>query len=235
MNPQSVAVRVAYAQFWIRDAWLSRGDGPASGIPEATWKAYRWRLNRARTYLDQVTSGDDPHLYYMRVEVAKWLCDKATIEMNFEAGTKRFPNYFHYYSQRASLMQESWYGRPGELQAYAQSLRAKPGGDNGLIAYSYVTWEMVKFIGGKKAMQEGFLQWPSIRDSYAARAKHYGLRNRDWNILCSLAVTAGDRPTARIALAQIGTDWSSNAWRDQKEFNKWAEWIQSGEPQPSKK
>ncbi|WP_431476821.1 hypothetical protein [Massilia eburnea] len=233
-KPESVAVRLALAEFWTIDAWNTRGEKAASDIPESVWKAFRWRMNQARLFLDQVKSRDDPHFYYLQIDIAKGLDDKAAIDANFEAGRKRFPNYFHYYSQRASLLQEKWFGDPGELQSYVRSLAVKPGGDDGLIAYSYVTWEMMKYMGGKRAMQEVGLQWPAIKAGYAAREKRYGLRNRDWNVLCVMAVTAGDRPAAKTALAQIGTNWTSAAWGNQKEFNKWVDWIQSGDPQPSK-
>lgn len=234
-NPGSVAARVALAEFWTADAWLTRGEKAASEIPEPVWKAFRWRMNQARKFLDQVKTRDDPHYYFMRIDTAQGLGDKAAIDANFEAGSKRFPNYFHYYSQRANLLQEKWFGDPGELQAYVQSLLAKPGGDNGLVAYSYVTWEMMKYMGGKKAMQEAGLQWPSIKAGYAAREKRYGLRNRDWNVLCAMAVTAGDRPAASVALAQIGQEWTGAAWGTQQEFNKWVEWIQRGDTHPSRK
>ena len=69
---------------------------------------------------------------------------RPVLDQLYASAIKAYPTYFHYYSQRVNLLQERWYGQPGELQTYSASLMQSPGGDAGLVAYSYVAYGLMQ-------------------------------------------------------------------------------------------
>lgn len=144
---------------------------------------------------------------------------------SFYAAVKAYPYYFHYYSQRANLLQERWYGRPGELKSYAASVLVSPGGDAGLVAYSYISFNLMRSNERLTLLQETGLSWPTVKSAYAKRRELYGLRNLDWNALCNLALAAIDRDTAKVALAQIHGKWDPDVWGEEKCFDDAVSWT----------
>jgi len=224
--PSSVSARIALGEFWSNDAWVTRGYAYSRDIPETTWKAFQWRMNQARTYLDAVKATDDPHFYFVRIDVAKGMGERALMDSLYASGQKRFPSYYHYYSQRALLLQPKWFGAPGAVAQYVKSLHAQPGGVDGQVAYSFASASLLGVYGSRDVLKDTGLNWPLVKEAYAVRQKRYGLRNKDWNTLCNLALAAADRPAAKEALTQFGTEWDPAVWRDRKYFDSAVEWIQ---------
>jgi hypothetical protein len=69
------------------------------------------------------------------------------------------------------------------------------------------------------------LSWPLIQSGYAARERLYGLRNRDWNALCNLALADIDRDAGKQALAHIGDNWDPVVWKERTYFDDAVGWI----------
>jgi hypothetical protein len=213
---------------WLRDAWIIRGDAYASKVPASAWTSFHERVDKANAYLLGAAATDDPHLPYLKIDNAKAQgSPRSRIDSLYDSAIQRFPTYFHYYSQRAVILQVRWLGKDGELSSYAQSLLARPGGDPGLVAYSYVANVLMDFYERSSLLNETDLRWPSIKAAYSTRLKLYGLRNRDWNALCNLSLAAGDRATAAEALSHIGTNWDPIVWKEKKYFDAAVAWIRT--------
>ena len=130
-----------------------------------------------------------------------------------DAATKSFPRYFHFYADRAELLQQ-WLGDAGELENYTQSLLDNPAGEDGQIAYTYAASRLSFQYSREDIFAKTGLVWSQVKNAYATRQKLYGLNNHDWNVFLELAVSGNDKPAAIEALSHIGNDWDKAVWRD---------------------
>jgi hypothetical protein len=225
-KPQSLSAHIALAQLWLNYAWTSRGDGFADKVSTEQWRALASGLEKAASYCKTLNDRSDPHAYFVLMDIARGQENpRPVLDELYAAAIQLYPTYFHYYSQRANNLQERWYGRQGELQTYAESLLHSPGGDAGLVAYSYVAFNLMQFNDRSTLYESTGLTWPLVRSAYSAREQRYGLRNRDWNALCNLAVAALDRPAAKQALSRIGDNWDVAVWKERKYFDITVAWI----------
>jgi hypothetical protein len=124
----------------------------------------------------------------------------------FAAATRAFPKHFEYYTDRAGDLMTIWYGQPGELAQFSQSLLQNPGGDDGEIAYAFIAEMYTEIPGGPYG--EPALSWPEIRKAYAVRERHFGPTIDDWNALLACAMLAGDSQGAADIVRHIETHWN---------------------------
>jgi len=186
--------------------------------------------SRARLALATVDDRKDPQIYLLLMEIAEG--DTASsgdarseLDALYSAAIAAYPSYFHYYSRRVNDLQERWYGRPGEAKAYVQSLLKNPGGDSGLVAYSYAANNLMQLNQRETLLRVTGLSWPTIKLAYATRERLYGMRNRDWNALCNLALAGEDRDAAKLALRHIGDNWDPAVWQERRYFDAAVAWI----------
>ena len=145
----------------------------------------------------------------------------------YKAAVQSYPAYFHYYSQRANILQERWFGRKGELGEYVQSVLRVPGGEDGQIAYSYIAFNLMQIYWSNELYPKTGLSWSQAKAAYTIREKRYGLRNKDWNALCKLAIAGLDLQAAKGALQHIGGNWDSQVWKEKQDFDAAVAWIRA--------
>jgi hypothetical protein len=224
-RPKARQAKVALAQFWIAVAAQIRGDSFTDKVPPEVWTRHQYAVSQARALLGGV-SDEDPHVYFARIDLSRASDDvRAQMDAAYAVAIERFPTYFHFYSQRATYLQERWYGKRGELAQFLQSLSTKPGGEAGLIGYSYAAGALMSLYPRQTLLKDTGLSWNAIKAGYAARERKYGLRKRDWNALLNLAPTGLDRATARQALEHIGSDWDPTVWQQKKYFDDVVAWA----------
>jgi Domain of unknown function (DUF4034) len=225
-SPKSIAAHIALAQLWTNGGWAIRGDGYADAVTDQQWQSLATALANAKGVLGDIDGRNDPHMYYILAEIARGQPNsRPLLDRLYAAAVKAYPGYFHYYSQRANLLQERWYGQPGELKSYAASVLTSPGGDAGLVAYSYISFTLMRSNERLTLLKTTGLSWPIVKSAYAKRGELYGLRNRDWNALCNLALAAIDRDTAKSALAKIQGRWDPDVWVEEKYFREAVSWT----------
>jgi Domain of unknown function (DUF4034) len=232
-RPGSVAAAIALANFWSNAGWSTRGDGYADAVGIWQWWELAADLRKAAASLNGIDASADPHSYFVRMEIARGGPNsrrggsntRATLDALYAEAVRRFPNYYHFYSERSFLLQERWFGRAGELRTFSASLLQFPGGDAGLVAYSYVTYNLMRYYARPTLLQTTGLSWQTVKRAYATRERLYGLRNRDWNTLLNLSLAAIDRDSASIALYKIGTHWDPVVWKDRKYFDDAVAWT----------
>jgi hypothetical protein len=123
------------------------------------------------------------------------------------AAIRDYPTHYEFYAKLANMLQEKWFGAPGELKAYAESLLTSPGGDMGLIAYSYVAGILrsANLQDASRVLKNDLLSWPSVKAGYLARDKRYGLSQADWNDLVNYTWAAPDDAFAATLLPRLKT------------------------------
>lgn len=225
-RPKSVAARIAVAEHWSIFAWTERGGSYSNSVGPEQWEKFREGLRLQSAALDGVPTDIDPHVRYLQISAAQGESSRKLVDTLYSLAVAVHPAYFHYYSQRADLLQSKWFGKPGELTAYIESVLQTPGGNNGLVAYSYIASMLLRTISsGDLFKPEVGFDWPTLKNAYKVRENQYGLRNRDWNALLNLAVAARDRGSALDALDRIGNDWNSAVWSERRYFEQAAAWA----------
>jgi hypothetical protein len=227
-RPDSLAARLLLADNWIKYAWVARGTSYAAQVTPAQWELVRQRLDRAQSHLATIDPKSDAHAYEVLTKLAQFsFKPRIGIDALYNTAIERFPTYFPLYAQHAELMQQKWFGRPGEPAAYINSFQAAPGGEDGKIAYSYAAYRLMQEFATSDFFSQTGLTWPQIRAAYAARDKRYGLRDQDWNALARIAIWVPDKDAARDALAHIDGRWDQAVWRTKEYFDRAAAWIQA--------
>lgn len=225
-NSKSTAAHLARAQLWLSHAWDVRGDGHADTVTDGQWKLFEEALREVDQSLQGVDPQDDPHAYFVLMSMTQGQkSPRPRMDELYRAAVMRFPTYYHYYPQRALSLLPRWYGEKGEINDYVKSLVRVPGGDDGLIAYSYVAAKLVHFHWRDKLYAETGLSWPLAQASFYAREKRYGLRIKDWNVLCELAIAGRDQQAAKEALQHIGDQWDPDLWKEKQYFDSAVKWI----------
>jgi hypothetical protein len=196
---------VGLIRFWFEAAWAGRGCGFANQVTRDQWKLFTERLNIAAGYARQIDPDADPEVGYLLLLMARdFNLPRAQLDAVFNGARRRFPTFFSYYREYASMMLPKWSGRPEALPGYVRSLLRDPGGEAGEVAYAIVADRLVREMETAQihAGQSG-LDWDTVRRAYATRDRLYGTGPRQWTALCYLATLAGDRDAAREAFRHV--------------------------------
>jgi len=227
-KPQSIAAHIVMARMLTNYAWRARGHGYSNTVTEDQERNYEDRLAQAAAIIKGLNLKDDPQIYGIYTTIARASSNpRPKLDSIYAEVTKQYPRWFISYSNRADILQEKWFGQPGELAIYTQSLLSIPGGETGKIAYSYVADRLVGQYRWQELYTVTGLTWSSVKEAYAIREKKYGMNNNNWNILLSLAVAGGDMPAAKMAIQHIGDDWDSEVWKEKKYFDQTVAWVKS--------
>ncbi len=227
LTPASATPKIAIAKYWIAQAWTTRGGGYASTVSDAQWKVFHDLVEKAATYLVNVNPKIDPMIYYQKIEIAKdESAPREILDSLYSKAISTFPDYYEYYIQRSDVLQEKWFGKPGEFAKYASSLPEIRDQDIGVIAYSFVIVHLLTSCdcNSNTIFRSMGLSWKSTKQGFDARLKKYGLRNRDWNEMTLLAALAGHAADAKVALEHI-SEWDPPIWRSRQEFDRAVAWI----------
>jgi hypothetical protein len=227
-HPQSITARLALSELFITHAWHARGEDYADKVTADQWKLFYDRLEVARTYLDRLDPKDDPMVYHEHLNLAEDLfSSRAELDRVYAAATRDYPRFFHFYTDRARILQEKWFDRPGELGDFAQSLLSVPGGEDGQIAYTYVAGRLSREYTCRQEYEQVGLKWPVLKEAYRTRDRLYGLRSLDLNFLLSCAIVARDFAFAKQLVPRIADDeWAPSVWGSKEAFDANVAWVQ---------
>jgi hypothetical protein len=226
-KPSSPAPKIALALLWEEYAWQGRGKAFADKVLPEQWAMFNERVLKK----DEILRGIVPSDAVVRHAILglgieeSW--PRETLDEFYRAAVKAHPSFFPFYVRRAHMLLPRWFGRPGELVDFAESLlRDDPGGDLGKIAYSFVAMEQMDLgFRMKEFYQKTGLRWQEIKAGFELRKQRYGLSKGDWNFLLYLACAAPDRATALEAVENIGEDWAPWLWREKKTFDVDVAWA----------
>jgi hypothetical protein len=229
-RPQSLTARIALADLLISYAWTARTGAYASRIDPDRWRLYSDRLNLAADTLKGIDPKADPYLFLEWMKIAEGRpMPRNHLDAIYAAATHNYPTFFHIYPDRADRLQERWFGYPGELARYTNSLLTSPGGDDGQVAYTYVASRLAKqYYDEHEDIYTGTgLTWPLLKTAYEVRAKHYGALPADWGFLLYFAECANDRESARDAIRHLSGKWVGGPWHNKEEFDAVVGWAQA--------
>jgi hypothetical protein len=204
-KPASLAARLGLYELFANYAWVARGHAYAKQVNEAQWRLFYERLQIAGGYLKELDPKDDPSIYEAYLELAGNTGPRAELDRVYAGATRAFPQFFHFYADRADKLQEKWYGEPGELATFTRSLLRSPGGEDGQIAYTYVAGRLARQYEPKYLFQATGLLWPLLKEAYLTREKRYGLGTSELRTLLICAVAANDQEYAAAVREKLRT------------------------------
>ena len=228
-KPESAAARLSLAHAYMAYAWDARGRGYADSVTDKGWELFGDRIAMASATLAEASrlKEKDPYWYELMQMLALdqgW--DKSQARELLEQAAASEPGYYHYYREYANFLQPRWYGEEGEVEAFAEEISNRVGGQEGDFLY----FEIASLLAcqcdpDKNALQS--MSWPKIKLGYAALEQLYGVSDLKRNRFASMAVKAGDKPAAREAFANIGDNWDKSVWVSNAKLEYARTWAKS--------
>jgi len=218
--PESITPRVALAQSYIRYSWKARGHGYSNTVTNQGWQQFRSRIQQARSTLEESKSlsGNDPQWFHDMQTVAltqEW--PRAQVDQLLEAAITAEPTYFYFYVAEANYLLPRWYGKPGEAEAFAQSIADRVGGQSGNFIYFRIA-EAMDCCGAKNLLPA--LSWERIKEGFSALEGLYGSINYQRNVMAYLALRNNDQEFANQMFSRIGDDWDQSVWKTKENFDR---------------
>jgi len=227
-KPESIAARVAYADFFTEYAWRARGRGYANTVSQDGWRLFRERMASARKVLDEARNlqEKDPYWWRVALQVARgqgWPKDKYDA-LVVEA--KAFePKFWGYDTERAFSLLPRWYGEPGDWEAYAEEVSSRPDG-LGPEAYARIAIYLRGFHDN--IFRESQASWPKIREGLQQMCRKYPDSIEIVSNAALLASTAQDREFAKEMFDRLGDTYLPGIWRKPERFVHCRNWANTG-------
>lgn len=219
--PRSTTATLAMATLWEYRAWqLVGGYAYHEPLSDAQKDAFDRAVDVSRAYLRQLRIKDDPYVAYlwMRMEYDEEP-SREEIDDLYARSTKTWPRHYQIYYLYASMLTRLFKDDKARAALVKELAAAKDETDK-QVGLSYI-------IGGSYGSWLPYdLPWEDVKHAYYVRYDKYGWRNRDWNAMCRMAVTARDWVGARYCFRQINGYWDDETWSSQNEF-VWYELVAS--------
>ena len=206
-----------------------RGVRSTQETAEAQWRGFNDAMARAREALAPVDETADPMVTFLRMNmVAVGDLPRERLLSLYARARATFPTFAGYETQVYYYLLERWYGRPGEAAAFAASLLADPGGDQGKIDYLWVAARAVTAsTGPDDVIRWSGINYKALIDAAGAQQRAVGLSNADWNVLLFYSVGVRDKKGAKFELEHIAGNWNREIFRTQALID-WVEgWSKS--------
>jgi hypothetical protein len=225
--PKSAVAKTAMSTNWYYYAWVARGCGDYPDVSFEHWQQFFDRIRIANSYLSGHDQQENPAAYINMLDFLRQTGGpREKIDALYEEAHSAFPTLFMLNVIYARALDTGWFGRKGDLEWLAESQLRDPGGDIGLVTYSFIAEQAVEADRDSNYFATTGLSWEKIKESFATRKRLYGLSVHDWNAYGYIAFMASDREAAREAYANFAPNWDSTIWRDQKlYFQRMLPWI----------
>ena len=228
-RPHSLTAHIALAELWNSRAWQLRGARTGPETTDTQWQGFNDAMTRSRQALAPVDETADPMVYYLKMNMAA-VGDHPLLRLQSLHVRARaaFPTFAGYETQIYYYRLERWFGRPGEAAAFAASLLAHPGGDQGKIDYLWVAARAATASSGPDdVVKWSGIDYKALIDAAGAQQRAVGLSNADWNVLLFYSVGVRDKKGAKFELEHIAGRWDREIFRTQALID-WVEgWSKS--------
>jgi hypothetical protein len=229
--PHSPTVPVAMARLLRQRAWQLRGHAFANETDDARLAQFADITRQSVAYLQPLDPKSDPAIYAGILSAAR-ASDTGRDDMDriFPAAISTFPTYYPYYASEAEMLQDRWFGAPGEAARFLASLPDL--GDTGLVAYADAVDRLDAGNASSSLPKLFKIDWTILRRAFDTRRRLYGTTDDIRNEELKLAVVFSDRATARRLLDQIGTRWAPHVWQRWTSFQAAADWVHADTGMP---
>jgi hypothetical protein len=141
-KPSSALAHLIRAKYFYDTAWAIRGPDFSGKVTQAHKQGFQELLAKAADDTRRAIELD-PHIpwsYYLQLETAHGRGDPDQVEQVFQAGIKRFPNYYALYQDRLHYLQPKWSGSTTAMFRFVDQYAGKAPADSPLkFLYLQVT------------------------------------------------------------------------------------------------
>lgn len=229
--PRSPAAAVAMASLLRNYAWVQRGRDFEQDTDTRRMTAFKDTTQRSIAYLLPLDPRTDPAIFAGLLSAVR-ASDAGRSEMDriFPASVAAFPSYFPYYETEADLLQERWFGAPGEAARFLAALPSL--GDIGLVAYADAVGKLDASNATSNLHHIFGTDWPILRRAFETRRRLYGTNPILQNEEMKLAVVNDDRGYAADLLNLIGPRWAPVVWQRYSAFAAASAWARGAPGAP---
>jgi hypothetical protein len=222
--PNSPTAPVAMAKLLRQYAWMIRGHDSANETDDQRLQQFQDITRRSITYLQPLDPRSDPAIYVGLLSASR-ASDNGRAEMDriFPVAVAAFPTYYPYYENEADMLQERWFGAPGEAGRFLAALPAL--GDTGLVAYAAAVGRLDQSNETSNLPHIFGIDWSILKRAFDTRRRMYDTNDYNRNEEMKFAVVFADRVYAKILLDQIGQDWEPRVWRLRSSFDQAVAWV----------
>jgi hypothetical protein len=223
--PQSIAARIAHANFWVSYAWQARGSGYANTVNPEGWRLMKERLVIAQQYLVAAKSMTprDPMWWVVEMHVALGQ-DWSHAEMGkvYAEAKQVAPQFPYFDTSLAYYLLPRWHGQPGDWEKAAAAELQRPNG-LGTEGYARVVMKLHAFYDN--IFRETKASWPNTRAGLEVMRKKFPESLEILTYQCKLACLAGDRPLAQALFQKLDGYVDDRVWGKKPTYTKLHDWA----------
>lgn len=217
--PQSPLAHLMVAETISQRAWSIRGRGFAHTVAPDAWAPFREHLTRARKYLvskEKVASGHPQYYATLVVFDTVLSLGDAQVRKDFDAGVRRYPNYYPLYFAMLNYLMPKWHGGPGEIETFAKAAVEATRDLEGEGMYARIYWFAAQNGYDDTLFVASFARWDRMRAGFEDVIARYP---DQWNLqnYAHFACEAGDAETVAKLLPRLKSP-IPQAWQGRASF-----------------
>lgn len=228
--PDSLAARIAYADFLTDYAWHARGTGYADTVTNEGQRLMEERLSKAGDVLAEALKlpEKDPVLHLAALHVALGTgLEKPSYDKLLDDAREAEPKFWGYDVARAYSLLPRWYGNRGDWEAFAAQAAERPDGP-GAEVYARIAMRMVDFH--QNIFRESNASWPKTKEGLDILHKKYPDSVEILSYAALLATCAFDNEAAKAYFEELGDRFleRSAVWPSKESFVHYRKWARTG-------
>jgi hypothetical protein len=234
LDGSSITARVALARALVCYAWHARGCDLKKEATPAAQQLVSERIGEANAILETANGLTEKCPYWYSTWMTKAMLagdSQQRVDEIVAEGLERFPSYTPIYFMKAWRLEECWYGRPGDWEAFAKESADRRGGEKGDILYAQILWWMhdARLYGNPIA--ESAIEWPRAWRGFEAIRRQQPDSLMALSECCSISGFAPQkaRKLMRSVFDELGNRVDLKVWRSVDIFLRDRAWAYAGQ------
>jgi hypothetical protein len=220
-RPKSITARIALIELWIGYALAARGDGWSQEVTPDRWAVYEQRIGEAAQVASGLASVEERSP--RRATSLMWLALNGAYGKEEEAklfadAIRDDPDYQPNYSLHLRFLLPRWHGAPGELEAAARAIAARPGGKERLAR---AMWQ----LDAQNAFETRFVPWPTLRQGFAELHARHPESFEIQSAACHFASYYADAGETKRLFVELGSRMEPEVWKSREAFVRAYHWA----------
>jgi len=229
---ESITARVAMADALVMYAWHARGIEWARDVKPEGWRLMRERVVEAKRILAAARSLPEKCPYWYITWMTMSMLsgeDQERYDEIFAEAVKEYPSYTRIYWMKVWRLEEKWYGKPGEWEAFAKESADQLGGEEGDILYARLVWWVHTMRTYGNPVAESALDWERTKRGFEAIRRQYPDSLQVLSEFCAISGFApkGARGQMRQLFDELGNRVDLECWKKVELFVRDRRWAYS--------
>jgi hypothetical protein len=229
---ESVTARVAMADALVMYAWHARGTEWARDVKQDAWRIVSERVTEAHRILEAARTLPEKCPYWYTVWMTKAMLsseDQQRYDEVFDEALREFPSYTTIYLMKTWRLEEKWFGKRGDWEAFATESADRLGGEDGDILYARIVWRVHDHRTYGNPVAESAMDWARARRGFEAIRRQYPDSLLALSEFCSISGFApkGARRLMRELFDELGNRVDLRTWKNVDLFLRDRRWAYS--------